>query len=166
MQITDFMVLMATAAAAFADLRSRRIPNSLPIALAAAGLTATLVVDPRNALAFAAILVTALVLGTMLHARSLIGGGDVKLMAVAAATYGLHDAALFLGATILAGGVLALAVAAIRGRLRATVANLAAFTVPMLAGVRPTGIVNGTKMPYALAIFAGSLFLTLVHATR
>ncbi|HVA27906.1 MAG TPA: prepilin peptidase [Candidatus Baltobacteraceae bacterium] len=164
MRITDILVLLASAAAAYTDVTSRRIPNALPIALGIAGLASTLVADPRAVLAFAAILVAALAFGTMLHARGLLGGGDVKLIAAAAATYGLRDAPTFLAATLLAGGTLALAVAAIRGRLRATVANLTAFAVPMLAGVRPNAIVNGTKMPYALAIFAGALALALVHA--
>ena len=166
MRITDIIVLLASAAAAYTDVSSRRIPNALPIALGVAGLAATLFADPRDVFAFAALLVAALAFGTLLHARGLLGGGDVKLIAAAAATYGLRDAPLFLGATVLAGGVLGLAVVAIRGRFRATVANLAAFTVPVLAGVRPSAIVNGTKMPYALAILAGSLALTIVHAMQ
>lgn len=155
--------LLASALAAFTDLRSHRIPNAIPIALTACGLLFTAFADPIGIFAFVAIAVGVLVAGTLLHARGLLGGGDVKLFAAVAATLGPHDLLLLTAATLVAGGALGLAFAAARGRLRATATNIHALALPMLAGVRPTAVSDGTPMPYALAIFAGALVVAFTH---
>ena len=155
--------LLASALAAFTDLRSHRIPNAIPLALAALGFLLTALADPIGIFAFVAIAIGVLLAGTALHARGLLGGGDVKLFAAVAATLGPHDLPLLAAATLVAGGVLGLAFAALRGRLRATATNLQALALPMLAGVRPTAVSDGTPMPYALAIFVGSLAVAFTH---
>ena len=163
MSLVDFLVLVASAAAAYTDVRTHRIPNALPISLCAAGLAVTIVRDWHGIGIFLGILVLVVAVGTALHAMKLLGGGDVKLIAAAAATYGAHDAFAFVLATILSGGVIAICYAAVRGRFSTLLSNLHGMAIPALAGVRPTPLTDGTKMPYALAIFAGALIVALMH---
>jgi prepilin peptidase CpaA len=163
MSLIDALILVASASAAYTDVRTHRIPNALPIALCLAGAIATFVRDWHGIIAFVTILALALGIGTVLHAQRLLGGGDVKLIAAASAAYGTHDILAFLLATTLAGGIIALVYAAIRGRLSTTLINLQSMAIPALAGVRPTLIQTGTKMPYALAIFAGAITVALMH---
>ncbi|MDE2481748.1 MAG: prepilin peptidase [bacterium] len=163
MSLAILVTLAASSAAAVADLRSRRIPNAIPIALGACGTLLTAFADPIGIFAFLGIALGVLVLGSALHARGFLGGGDVKLFAAVAATLGLHDLPLLAAATLIAGGVLGVAFAVARGRLRATALNLHALALPMLAGVRPLPPRDGTPMPYALAIFSGVLAVATTH---
>ena len=166
MVLNDLAVLAVCAAAACTDMRYGRIPNVLPAALCVAGAIVTAHEGIFGLLAFAGVLVLVLIAGTFAHASRLLGGGDVKLIAASCATLGIHEIPIFLLATLLAGGVLGLSIAALRGRLRATVTNISTLALPRLAGVRPTSPHGGTKMPYALAIFAGALTTVLLHFTR
>lgn len=163
MPFSDLAVLCASAAAAWTDVRNRRIPNALSAALCAAGAIAAAHEGIWALMPFAGILVLVLVAGTFAHANGVLGGGDVKFLAAACATLGARDAIVFLLATLVAGGVLALIVAAGQRRLRATLSNVATLALPMLAGVRPAPLRQGTKMPYALAILAGALATTFFH---
>ena len=163
MSIALAAALIASATAATTDFRTHRIPNAIPLALAAAGMLLTGFADPIGVFAFFGIGVAVLLLGSMLHARGALGGGDVKLFAAVAATLGPRDLMLLTATTLVAGGILGVAIAAARGRLRAAGANIASLALPMLAGVRPAALTDGTPMPYALAIFAGVLAVTFTH---
>lgn len=163
MSLIDILVLVASAAAAYTDVRTHRIPNALPISLCAAGLVVTIVHDWHGVAVFFGILALLVALGTALHAMKLLGGGDVKLIAAGAASYGVHDGTTFVLATILAGGVIAIVYATARGRFSHLISNLRLMAVPALAGVRPAPLSDGTKMPYALAIFSGALIVALMH---
>lgn len=159
-------VSAASVAASWFDVRTNRIPNAIPAALALAGAVEALRQGMAAFVTFAAILVLLLAAGTLLHSAGTVGGGDVKLIAASCATLGVRDGALFLGATLLAGGALAFTYAAAQGRLRETIVNVSAIALPLFAGVRPAPLHSKTKMPYALAIAAGSLaivILTLRH---
>ena len=97
------------AAASFADLRWRRIPNALVLAVSAVALVRIgLKFDPI-AVGFDVAAATLLFLLLMVAwARNLLGAGDVKLAAAAALLVG-HEAVLgFLLLTTLFGGALAL----------------------------------------------------------
>ena len=158
-----WIVLLACAAAAWTDLRSRRIPNAIPLCLAAAGAVLAarggwpeLATFAAIGAAFAAIGVALVAIGTPLFALRLLGGGDVKLFAASAATLGLGELPTFALATLLCGGVLGIVVAGLHGRLRATLANVGAMAVPMISGTPVPRLDGGLKMPYAVAIFAGA----------
>jgi Flp pilus assembly protein protease CpaA len=159
----DLAVLGASAAAACTDVRNGRIPNAIPAALCVIGAIVTAHEGIWGLLPFTGVLVFVLLAGTLAHASGLLGGGDVKLIAVACATLGIHDAQVFLPATFVAGGALALIFATSRGRLRTTFSNISTLAMPMLAGVRPPRLVHGTKMPYGVAIFAGALVAAFLH---
>jgi prepilin peptidase CpaA len=157
------IVLVAgTALAAFFDLRVRRIPNALiaPLAIAAValhaagGVVAALVVLAAMAVAFA--------LGSIAFSAGWLGGGDVKLIAVACGLASVPGCFALVGFILIAGGVLALADAIAQRRLVALVrgASLLATT-----GAAP-GIAS---LPYGVAVAAGSAayaLSTVVHVLR
>jgi prepilin peptidase CpaA len=95
---------------AYGDMRSRRIPNVLSLAIAILGLLRIMLVyDPVTAghtLAAGAAIFTA---AFLLFWYGAIGGGDAKLVAAAALLVGYHDLFGFLFLMSLCGGVLALA---------------------------------------------------------
>lgn len=159
------LVLLASAVAAATDLRTRRIPNAVPAALLLAGLVLHATQGWENAAISIALCLVVFALGTMLFSFNLIGGGDVKLLAAAAATLGWPHTLAFLLYTILAGGVLGIAIAVARGRLRPMLANMRAMLFPMLSGIRPGTVTPvAGSMPYGLAIFAGAASAALGSA--
>ncbi|HEV3152341.1 MAG TPA: prepilin peptidase [Candidatus Baltobacteraceae bacterium] len=157
------LVLVAALAAAVCDVRTRRIPNALVGALLLAGIVAN-AFGGWKPVAVDVLLVAAVVIaGTFAFSLKLIGGGDVKLLAAAAGTLGYPACVFFILCTLVSGGLIAVAYAAMRGRLRATFANVQTMAIPVFAGVRPARP-DGTPMPYALAIFAGALCTALVNS--
>jgi prepilin peptidase CpaA len=161
-------VLVAMLLAAMAiDLRSRRIPNWLSYGGAVAGLAISVVstgAGPHFLQAVAGLL-AGLGLLLPLHMLRVLGAGDVKLMAAAGAFLGPVEvlyAALF---TFIAGGIAALVFVAWRRSFGPLAANLrsivfAGFTHAPLSGVSSVG-----RMPYAIAICAGTLAWLAVRHT-
>ena len=164
---SDALVLAAVAgsggASAALDLRTRRVPNwltlgitTLGIALAAAQLT-TLSMG-------AALGGFALGLGLMLpgHIAGATGAGDVKLFAAIGTLLGPTGIAVAFVYTAILGGVLALVVAAHRGRLQDTLQETATLVVTAGANVaaieRPT---VDNRFAYAPAIALGALAAAL-----
>lgn len=146
------------AVACLTDLRDRRIPNALVIALGVAGVGgAALGWSPGLSGSDA---VAGLGLGFLLwlpfHLAGMLGAGDVKLFAAAAAWLGPRgalDAALL---TALTGGALAALVLWREAGFRGGILRLAAaWHAPQLLRleVRPAA----TRLPYALAIATGVL---------
>src|SRR5918994_1398554 len=98
-----FLTLLGLAA--FKDIRERRIPNRLTGALAA--LYPVYVLVSSTPVAWPAALGLAAVvfmIGLGLFARGLIGGGDVKLLAVLSLWAGPEKFLWFMLVTTLAGG--------------------------------------------------------------
>lgn len=100
--------------AATADVLSRRIPNHLTVLTAVSFLPFALAAGmPSHAmLLHAGVGIAMLAVGFLLFSFNIIGGGDAKLLAAAAFWLGLDSLAVFLSMTVLAGGILALAVLA------------------------------------------------------
>ena len=167
------------------DVRSRKIPNRLvfPGALAGVVLNALL---PAAGAAFMPVpgglgLLTALAglgLGLVLllpmYALKTMGAGDVKLMAMVGAFVGPQAVFGCMLFSLLAGGVLALGVAAFHGSLRQITSNsyhlLLNSLMRGLAGQRPEVDAPNApsgKLPYAIAIAAGTMiYLSLVASGR
>jgi prepilin peptidase CpaA len=107
--------------AAAIDFQTRRIPNLLSVGLAGLGVTlaatglsgVTLGSSIAGFIAGMALMMPGRLLGAT-------GAGDVKLMAAVGAVLGLERTPAAFIATALAGGVLAIVIAARRGRLGAT----------------------------------------------
>lgn len=138
------------------DLKAFRIPNALPLALIALFLikvaaTADIAVWPGHLIAFGltfAVLFLAFALG-------LVGGGDAKLMAAIALWFGLGALPSFLAITAIGGGVLALALLALRRVIDRRPARASA-AVP----VRGMHLLDRqAPVPYALPIAVAALWL-------
>jgi len=157
----QLLILLACGIGAITDLRSSRIPNGLTFS--AALLALALHVPQGIASVGVALLSLAAVtvLGFALFSFRLIGGGDIKLMAGVACAASFPGCITFLLYTMLAGGLLAIAVAARRGSLRASFYNASTLAYPALY-YRTAGFAMpsaGIKMPYGVAIFVGAIAL-------
>lgn len=120
-----FVALAAGAlVATVIDIRTRRIPNALTATMAGigVGLAAT---GTSGVTVWASMAGFALGLALMMpgHALGATGAGDVKLMAAVGAMVGPGTVVTAFLFTAIAGGVMAVAVAVRRQRLRATIAG-------------------------------------------
>jgi prepilin peptidase CpaA len=154
--------------ACLTDLRSRRISNRLVMIGLVLGLVMNLCMGGWAGLGWS-------LLGGLLglaiffpfFALGGMGAGDVKLLSCLGAVLGPKDllSVALVGAVI--GGILALVVATVNGRLRSTlqgIGSLLAFWAT--GGLRPSPILNldspGTlKIPYAVPVAAGTLLVLL-----
>jgi prepilin peptidase CpaA len=168
------VLLLALAAAAVIDCRHLRIPNwltgsgvLLALALNALPLSAT----RTGFLSALAGLVAGLVILLPAYAVKVMGAGDVKLMAMCGAFLGWPDTLLAVLSTLLAGGLFALAFAAMRGSMPRLLANVGrAAQLGLLAaisGARPAPGLAATqsagRIPYSLSICAGTLACLLAR---
>jgi len=110
LSMTAFPLLMIVAGAG--DALAMRIPNWLTVTIALLFLPMALLTGmPLSMLGLhLAVGVATFVVGFVLFALGLFGGGDAKLLAAAGLWLGWPDLVPFLMLTALAGGVLALAV--------------------------------------------------------
>jgi prepilin peptidase CpaA len=167
MQIEQEFVYPAVASAcAFIgsvfDVKSRRVPNLLTGPAALFGLLLHLSLGGWHELANSA--AAGLICGLVFLIFYLAGGmgaGDVKLIAAVGCLCGLHNIAFLLALTGIAGGVMAVALALVNGRLKQTFLNVIALVSHHRSeGLTPHPEINvlnsGTlRLPYALAITAG-----------
>jgi len=165
--MAEIVALGIAALACATDLRSRRIPNWLTAGAMVAGVVFHLLSSGGAGLGVAGLgFIVGLLVFFPFFALGALGAGDVKLMAALGTWVGaaaVINVALF-GA--LAGGVLAVVVAAWHGYLRRAFRNLRTlFTYWWLTGVKPLPELTldagqGLRLPYALPIMAG-LVVTL-----
>src|SRR5215472_2934738 len=98
---------------AYADVRTRRIPNELIVGLLAlATLRIALSGDPKSALYTLVAGGTLFAAAFLLFWRGLVGGGDVKLIVATSFLIGYHDVLSFLFVMSLSGGLMAVAILA------------------------------------------------------
>jgi len=158
------------------DLRARRIPNAIVFPGALLGLAlhallpsgAGLFGTPVGSLGLVSAL-GGLALGLAfllpMYALRLMGAGDVKLLAMVGAFAGAGNILAVTIATLLSGGVLALAVAAHRGILKRVLDNtwqtllhagLSGLSRDIAVPVAASG-----RLPYAVAIASGTMACVL-----
>ncbi len=157
-----FCAALCATLGAVCDLRTRRIPNLLTGYSIVLGMLLHLEYAGWTAMGISA--AAGLLGGAIFFLFFLAGGmgaGDVKLMAAVSCIAGFgHLAELFV-ATVLAGGVLAIALALARGRLNSTLMNVGTLVAHHGAnGLLPHPELNvhhaGTlRLPYGLAIACG-----------
>lgn len=159
--------------AAWHDIRHFRIPNLLTFGGALLGLAAALLLPDGRGLGWSlAGWGVGLLILLPLYALGAMGAGDVKLLAMAGAFAGPVGAVLIGLYTVLAGGLLALAVAVGGGRLRQALRNLRALvlegavpSVPVDSELRLKPAAGGPaleeglagRLPYGVAILLGGL---------
>jgi len=154
------------------DLRTARVPNWLTGGGVIAGF------GVRTCLGGGAGLETALA-GALLGGGILfipflvrgIGGGDVKLMAAVSAWLGMGHAVVFILATSIAGGLLALGYLALRRQTGEALSKMArTIRFHLAVGLRPfepaeEQVGRSVHLPYTLAIASGALFVFLSVST-
>lgn len=161
----------ALVGAAF-DVKSRRIPNFITLPSMLIGMAMHLALNGWRGLGLS--LAAGLIAGVIFAIFWIAGGmgaGDVKLMTAVACLAGLPHVAWLLSLTALAGGVMAIGLAVVRGRLKETVLNVGAIAAHHRhEGLSPHPHLNvrnewTLRLPYGLAIAAGtalSLCMTVV----
>jgi prepilin peptidase CpaA len=148
---------------ALVDMRTRRVPNPLNIGIAALGVALAASgngpVSLWLALGGCAVGLLAMLPGFLIGAT---GGGDVKLVAALGTLLGPRGVLFAVLYSAIAGGLLALIVAARRRRLRDTMERTA--TLLRTCGANVAEIEHGSadnRFAYAPAIAIGSLVVAL-----
>lgn len=145
------------------DIKSRRIPNYLTGPAILAGLLLHTSLDGFHGLWTS--LAAGLICGGIFLVFYLAGGmgaGDVKLITAVGCIAGLNCAAYLLVATSLAGGVMGVVFAMMRGKLKQTMRNVGALASHHKEeGLTPHPDLNvlnadNLRLPYGVAIAAGS----------
>ena len=150
------MVLLT--AACVSDLRTRRIPNLLVIAVAVAGTAVAVLTKPLvpGLMQAGGGLGTGLAIWLPFYALGMLGAGDVKLFAAASTFLGARSAIEASVYTALYGGVLAFLYMLTRSGVASTLIRVShGVRQPELLRNDPTS--HRRRMPYALAIAAGVL---------
>jgi prepilin peptidase CpaA len=166
-RISDAIVVGAVAGSGglstIVDLRSRRVPNPLTLGIAVLGITLA-ATHMTNLSVGAALVGFALGFALMLpgHLVGATGAGDVKLFAAIGTLLGPSHIFVAFVYTAIAGGVLALIVAARRRRLRETVGRTVALVRTGGANVADIEEVSAdNRFAYAPAIAMGALAAAL-----
>jgi prepilin peptidase CpaA len=164
--VSTVFLLALVCAAAYGDLRTRRIPNALTVAGLVAGLGLRVPLGGGAVLDGLGGFAAALALGIPFFAAGALGGGDVKLLAAVGAFTGWSGLLETLVAVALAGAALALFEGLRRGVLVQVFANtgkLALYCVTLSRyGARPEiGAQAAVSVPYGVAIAAGAIVARL-----
>nr|WP_281722351.1 prepilin peptidase [Nitrosomonas nitrosa] len=155
--------------ASWQDIRHYRIPNILVFLGAAIGiLFNTLIPQEMGSIGIATSLGglgVGLVTLLPLYMLRAMGAGDIKLMAMVGAFVGPPSILMITVYVLLAGGILALSVALLRGKFSKLIDNLKFMLFLRLAGTSTMSPIttenlhqSAGKLPYGVAIAAGTLF--------
>jgi prepilin peptidase CpaA len=163
MTVAHVIALLTAGMACVSDLRSRRIPNLLTFGAAAAGVLFHGVTGGAGSgLTSVGGVVVGIALLVAVYLVGGLGAGDVKLVGALGAWFGPMDTVWLVLYTGVAGGVLAIAVAARHSYLRQALRNIGLLLAYWrLAGIRPMGgltlqTAGGPRLPYATSILAGT----------
>jgi len=153
--IVLFLGICIFAVVAYGDVRTRRIPNELIVAiLALAAFRIAMDGDPRAGLYTLAAAGALFVATFLLFWRGLLGGGDVKLIGATALLIGYHSFFEFLFVMSISGALVAVAVLA-RDRL-----GLRRATTPPQEAQEAQARLT---VPYGVAIAAAGIVVLLVQ---
>jgi len=147
--------------AAYRDLVTRTIPDRVSILLAACGLLTRALLGPQAVLISAAAAIALFALLLLAHARGMLGGGDVKLMAALACGLSLPELYRFIFVTGISGGVLA----GIHLTLRRVWKDLAPMKPPSRGTAGLVRVLTAERwriarrgpLPYGVAIACGGI---------
>ena len=170
----EVVLILVVLVAAVYDVRYRRIPNWLSLSGAAIGLALNTFLYPGiSGLIFS---LKGLVVGFgayfLLYALRAMGAGDVKLMGAVGSLVGWEDWFGIFVVTAIIGGILALIVVLLRGRVKKTFWNVGYIFGEMRHG-RPAYInreeldVKNPKsvgLPHGAVIAVGTIFFLALGA--
>lgn len=164
--ITDATLIIILVIAVYFDVKSRRIPNGLVIAGLALSLGLRMFCGGDQFQLWGLGLLIGFGMLFPLYVLRAMGAGDVKLMAMTGAFLGPQSAFGAVLMTLIAGGVLSIAVAIRNGALLRTLGNLRFMVthsiVKVMSGIGPQVEAPPTStgnVPYAMAIALG----TFIH---
>jgi prepilin peptidase CpaA len=162
MSVTFASVMLALLlVAAWRDIVTRTIPDTVSLLLFAVGGLARILNGP-SALAFSAAAALLLfILLLIVHSHRLIGGGDVKIMTALAVGLSPLDCYHFVVATIFAGGLLGLTYLLLSRRLGALYTAKRISLLSRVFAVEAWRIRRRGPLPYGVAIAAGGAFVLL-----
>jgi prepilin peptidase CpaA len=152
------------AAAAYGDVRTRRIPNELALGVGALGLLRMMLAgDPTTAFYTLGAAAVVFAVTFLLFRRDLVGGGDVKLLTAAALLIGHHDLLDFLLLMSLCGAFISLAMltADKLGPLLRHSPRPAMFPVPE----NSRGTPGRLSVPYGVAIGAAGILVLALQSS-
>lgn len=169
----QIVLVVLVAAAAFFDIRSRRIPNWLTLAgvLLGIGLNWFLLETDGLELSLLGFAVASAVYFPMYLLRAM-GAGDVKLMMAVGTLAGWRIWLVIFILTGIIGGVIALAILLAQRRLKKTAWNIGFLLQRLLHGQTPYAgneeldvrSSKGLKLPHGVAIALGTwIFLAVAH---
>ena len=168
--VSAVAVVSVVLAAAVCDLRTRRLPNALTFGAAGVALAVHAAVGGWPELVQAALgWGVGVALFLPLYALGGMGAGDVKLLGAIGAWLGPMGAVWTGLYGAIAGGVMALAVAIVRGYLRTAIRNVGSLLFAwILTGPRPVeGLTladsGSIRLPYAVPLAAGALATLWMH---
>ncbi len=165
-------VVASSLLAAVCDTRTRRIPNLLTFPVMLLGLGLHFSAGWREGLEALGALTICGVVFLMFYLAGGMGAGDVKLIAAEGCLVGLSNVVPLLALTAIAGGLLAIVYAAMRGRVRATLMNVLALVSHHarrgLQAHPELHVLNAAtlRLPYALAIAAGAMMTIYLQTTQ
>ncbi len=149
---------------AYGDVRTRRIPNALTLAIASLGLVRIMLAqDTVAASRTLAAAIVVFIVTFLLFWRGAIGGGDAKLVAAMTLLIGHQDFFSFLFLMSLFGGALALATLA-REKFSLRLGRLRRLTdMPPLAETARSVVVPGkSTVPYGVAVAAAGVVMLII----
>jgi prepilin peptidase CpaA len=155
------LVLVLLAMAAWRDIATRTIPDTVSLLLVIAGVLWRTLNGVAAVWSSSGMALLLFMLLLAAHARGMLGGGDVKLMTAIAVGLSPFDCLRFIIATAIAGGVLAITYLVISYQLRGR--NRAAHSsfLNRVAAIESWRIRRRASLPYGVAIAAGGAFVLL-----
>ena len=163
----EFVLVLAVLVATVTDLRSRRIPNWLTVSTLVLGFVLNaLIAYPSplegvwlSAKGFA----LAFLLNLVMYMLHMTGAGDVKLLAAVGAMVGCSDFVGIFLMTALIGGLLAVVLMLVKGRVRQTLWNVGYMASELMKWHAPhltreqldVGSSEALRLPGALRICLG-----------
>lgn len=159
------VTLIVITIAAFLDLKYRRIPNLLTAPALVLGLILNFYYSGFTGLgkAFIAVFVMVVVLIIPFILRGL-GAGDIKLLAAVAALNGLEFSVNVLLYTAVTGGIIAVLISIIKGRLILVSHNVFSMLQTVTSGLNKIPreqhvppVLSEIRFPYGIAIFIGTI---------
>ncbi len=163
----EFFLVLAVLVATVTDLRSRRIPNWLTVSTLVLGFALNAVIaypSPVEGVWLAAKgFALAFGLNLVMYMLHMTGAGDVKLLAAIGAMVGLSDFVLIFLLTALLGGVLAIALMFVKGRVKQTLWNVGFMVGELMRWRAPhltreqldVGSTKALRLPGAVRICLG-----------
>jgi prepilin peptidase CpaA len=147
--------------AAWRDVSTRTIPDTIALLLVATGVPAQILEGPTTLALSAGTAFVLFVLLMVAYSRGLVGGGDVKIMSALAVGLSPLDSCRFVIATAVAGGLLGIAYLLLSLRLQGLHRARRKSLLGRVAAVEAWRIRRRGSLPYGIAIAAGGAFVLL-----